>query len=362
LHDDDLREEFRTFLYDCCSIEEIERKWVEFLERNQVTSEESWLHQMYQMRNLRCAAYQQGWCFLGLRSNHRGESLNSRLHTHLYGRMSLFGMLQHYEHCLSVLRRNEVKLDAIAMQSVPFTKTDASNIEKYAAQVFTPMVYDMVKWNIQYASKCVLIEVLDGGDLISYLVVRKDNMEKNFQVDCEFKEDCLYGISCSCRKLECRGTPCSHIFYVLRILEVDELPKCCIPDRWTMSAKSASPPTRKNNMYDYSTSLGRYRKSHATSSRASQCIESFQCFKRVLQKEASSTLSNVRNERMRYGPVLPQMVQVDSAKVLDPLHVKGQGAPKKRLKAMNEKKGTVKCSRCEQMGRNRRTCSKRKMG
>jgi zinc finger SWIM domain-containing protein 3 len=56
------------------------------------------------------------------------------------------------------------------------------------------------------------------------------------------------------------------------------------------------------------------------------------------------------------------MVQVDSAKVLDPLHVKGQGAPKKRLKAMNEKKGTVKCSRCEQMGRNRRTCSKRKMG
>ncbi|RLM75154.1 hypothetical protein C2845_PM15G08940 [Panicum miliaceum] len=79
LHDDDLREEFRTFLYDCCSIEEIERKWVESLERNQVTSEDSRLHQMYQMRNLWCAAYQQGRCFLGLRSNQCSESLNSRL-------------------------------------------------------------------------------------------------------------------------------------------------------------------------------------------------------------------------------------------------------------------------------------------
>ncbi|PUZ56833.1 hypothetical protein GQ55_5G369600 [Panicum hallii var. hallii] len=178
------------------------------------------------------------------------------------------------------------------------------------------------------------ISVITDGDLAMQRAIRVVWPNSNHRLcGCEFKEDCLYGISGSCRKLECIGTPCSHIFYVLRILEVDELLKCCIPDRWTMSAKSASPPTRKNNMYDYSTSLGRYRElrnlSHATSSRASQCIESFPCFKRVLQEEASSTLSNVRNERMRYGPVLPQMVQVDSAKVLDPLHVKGQGALRK---------------------------------
>ncbi|KAJ1263375.1 hypothetical protein BS78_09G179800 [Paspalum vaginatum] len=83
LHNDVIREEFRTFLYDRCSIAELERKWLELLERNKVTSEESWLHQMYQMRDLWCAAYQVGRCFLGLRSNQRSESLNSSLHKNL---------------------------------------------------------------------------------------------------------------------------------------------------------------------------------------------------------------------------------------------------------------------------------------
>ena len=68
LHDDKVKEEFRTFLDETCRIEESERKWHEILERHKVTSEESWLHQMYQMRHLWCAAYQVGRCFLGLRS------------------------------------------------------------------------------------------------------------------------------------------------------------------------------------------------------------------------------------------------------------------------------------------------------
>ena len=31
LHDDGVKDNFRYFLYECCSIEEIERKWLEFL-------------------------------------------------------------------------------------------------------------------------------------------------------------------------------------------------------------------------------------------------------------------------------------------------------------------------------------------
>ena len=96
LHDDDVKEEFRSFIYDTSSIEEHEIEWIYFLQRNKVTSEESWLHQMYQMRKLWCAPYLEGRCFLGLSSNQRSESLNSVLHTHLEGKMSLFEMLEHY--------------------------------------------------------------------------------------------------------------------------------------------------------------------------------------------------------------------------------------------------------------------------
>ncbi|KAK1604441.1 hypothetical protein QYE76_028114 [Lolium multiflorum] len=108
LSDDKVKEEFRSFIYDSSSIAEHESKWLDFLERNKVTSEESWLHQMYQMRKLWCAPYLAGRCFLGLSSNQRSESLNSVLHTHLSSQMTLFKMLEHYERCLSTRRLNDL--------------------------------------------------------------------------------------------------------------------------------------------------------------------------------------------------------------------------------------------------------------
>ena len=45
LHDDIVKAEFRIFMYDLCSIEEIERKWQAFFETYDVT-EDSWIYQM----------------------------------------------------------------------------------------------------------------------------------------------------------------------------------------------------------------------------------------------------------------------------------------------------------------------------
>ena len=93
LHDDAVKEEFQSFIYDTSSIEEHERKWLHFLQRNKLNSEDPWLHQMYKMRKMWCAPYLEGRCFLGLSSNQRSESLNSVLHTHLEAKMTLFQML-----------------------------------------------------------------------------------------------------------------------------------------------------------------------------------------------------------------------------------------------------------------------------
>jgi len=64
VHNDTLKGAFRVFLYDLCSIEEIERKWQVFLAANKV-KEDSWLYQMYEVRQTWCAAYHVGHCFLG---------------------------------------------------------------------------------------------------------------------------------------------------------------------------------------------------------------------------------------------------------------------------------------------------------
>ena len=329
LHDDEVREEFRSFIYDSSSTVEHERKWIEFLRRNEVTSEESWLHQMYQMRKLWCAPYLVGRCFLGLSSNQRSESLNSVLHTHLEGKMTLFDMLEHYERCLSGRRLNEAILDIVALQSVPFTDADASSLEKHAARVFTPCMFQLVRWSINAVSKCVISEILDAWELTTYVVAKIDRREKKFEVRCEMNEGSLYMISCSCRKLECLGTPCSHIFYILGIRQVEVLPRCCVPMRWTMSAKSAFPPIRKSEMYDYSASLVRYRElrnlSHVACFRACQSSEEYQRLEMVLsEQDGSKESSRGQEECIRFGPVLPQTTEIDCGdleKVLDPVHV-----------------------------------------
>lgn len=132
-----------------------------------------------------------------------------------------------------------------------------------------------------------------------------------------------------------------------------------------MSAKAAFPKTRKNNMYDYSVSLKRYRElrnlSHAACFLASQSVEAYDRLKLVLNVQVDNKKSSSgHKECMRYGPVLPQTAQVDSGeleKVLDPVHVQGRGAPKKRLKPQKRKRSTVKCGYCRQEGHNRRKCS-----
>ena len=65
------------FLYDCCSIEDIERKWLALLDKHKVTNKDSLLYQMHEMSKIRCAVYHAGKCYLGLRSNQRSESVNN---------------------------------------------------------------------------------------------------------------------------------------------------------------------------------------------------------------------------------------------------------------------------------------------
>ena len=145
-----------------------------------------------------------------------------------------------------------------------------------------------------------------------------------------------------------------------------------------MSAKCAFAPTRKSEMYAYSAALQRYRKlrnfSHIACFKACHSDEAFQHLKRVLEgqdvckgstsEQADSKGStNAQGNSIRFGPLMPQSANLNGEgfeKVLDPVHVPGRGAPKKRLQAKMKKTRTKgRCSYCHEAdGHNRRTCAK----
>ena len=226
-----------------------------------------------------------------------------------------------------------------------------------------------VKFSVEGAKKCSLIEILDGDDITEYIVGRRDR-EIMYYVKCKLTEEAnLKRISCSCRKLQSLGTPCSHIFFVLGLRDESKLPDCCVLERWTMGAKRAFPTIRKSTMYDYSPILLRFCElrnlSLAVAFVASCSPEAYERTKRVLEQEAVVIVPNAgANEGKMYGPVLPQASEVDCEEfrdVLDPMTVPGRGAPKKKLKSSSNKtesttKSFSKCSLCRGSGHNRRTC------
>ena len=98
-------------------------------------------------------------------------------------------------------------------------------------------------------------------------------------------------------------------------------------------------------MYDYSPTLLRYRElrklSLAASFAASRSTEGYEWIKCVLEQEAAMIMPNAgANKGNMYGPVPPQAPEVDCEEfkdVLDPMHVLGRGAPKKKLKSSSYK-------------------------
>ena len=84
--------------------------------------------------------------------------------------------------------------------------------------------------------------------------------------------------------------------------------------------------------------------------------------KHVLEQEAAVIMPNAgANEGKMYGPVLPQVLDVDCEEfrdVLDPMTMPGRGAPKKKLKSSSDKtksttKSSSKYSLCMGSGHNR---------
>ena len=67
--------------------------------------------------------------------------MNSKLQMKLDGKITLLGMVQHYETCLTKMRRNDADDDAKALQSAPFTKFDALVLEINAKERFTQNVF-----------------------------------------------------------------------------------------------------------------------------------------------------------------------------------------------------------------------------
>ncbi|XP_062233641.1 protein FAR1-RELATED SEQUENCE 5-like [Phragmites australis] len=241
--------EFRKFVYHPMTVDNFEKRWMEYKENYGISEEDIWMVMMYDLRKKWSAAYTKGRHFLSMQSNQRSESLNSRLHKHLDRKMSLVDLVEHYEFSLSRIRRNEAELDAKASLSVPFTRISADIFEKKAARIYTPKMFKKVREQIRGLCQWEVKEVTPENGLVKYGVGSKGVRKDLVYVICIFDGSLMKNASCYCRLMEGEAIPCAHIFVVTRFLGFDNIPTCCVVERWTIQAKIAFPSDRVTNTH-----------------------------------------------------------------------------------------------------------------
>lgn len=364
--------EFRKFIYYPMEEYEFEIRWARFVEKHEITDKNVWISKMYKLRKKWSASYTKGKYFLGMLSNQRSESLNSRLHRHLDRKMSLVDLLEHYEHCLSCMCRNEGELDAKAANSVPFTRITADPLEKNVARIYTPEMFKKVRECIWKSSSWEIGDVIEEDGLFSYKVTLKEHGHR-FIVQFVFDGSVVDGANCDCQKMKREDIPCAHIFAIWKHHRLDTIPRCLVITRWTMRAKAAFVSERNANTHVWSEPIERYRELRNMAStalfKASKNSEISRHVKDFLQSIVGGPIdADGETEPTTFGP-LPAYFsgysQFSREKILDPKKIFPKGAPcKERLKPFNEKyrktnadgKRIRTCSECGKPNHDKRTC------
>ena len=192
--------EFRTLLYYSTSTATFEERWHAFSKRWLSEKTVTWLRRMYKKRRLWAAAYlTEGFC-LGMKSNQRSESLNSCLHLHLDGEMTLVDMILHYENAVVRIRENEARDDCTASQSLPVPVTSSMELEIAASHVFTPANFYMLQDDLRKIDGMEIVEIKLGDGSQQYIVAWKNNRKSRFWVEYT-PVNSAETIRCSCRRM-----------------------------------------------------------------------------------------------------------------------------------------------------------------
>jgi zinc finger SWIM domain-containing protein 3 len=138
---------------------------------------------MYKKRRLWPATYLTEGFWLGMKSNQRSESLNSCLHLHLDGEMTVVDMILHYENVVVHLRENEARDDCAASQTIPVPVTSSRELEVVAARVFTPANIYRLQEDLKKVGGMKIAEIYIGDMSEQFVLSWKGNPNSHFWME-----------------------------------------------------------------------------------------------------------------------------------------------------------------------------------
>ncbi|PIN15012.1 hypothetical protein CDL12_12352 [Handroanthus impetiginosus] len=277
-------------------------------------------------------------------------------------RHGLTEFLKQYHICIQKIRATFFQNQEDCENSTPSLLNDSlRTFEKHAVSVYTKKVFELVSKEIRKEQDMVLEEATNDD---SYMFTFKFGSypkvgDKRFSVKIDWAGQ---NFQCDCEKLESVGIPCRHLISAFKVLRLEEIPKKCIEERWTIAIG-------KKLVDKFSTSFpfeDEQRRRFAILNRecASLCLQSSQsdpatfksvkCIRDLAQELENENLMNAidrdgahENQKL---PIVKDPKRIRSSKnVHDPKKIRSRGVPK--AKQQN-------CGKCGEPGHKANTCTR----
>ncbi|KAH9791182.1 protein FAR1-RELATED SEQUENCE 5 [Citrus sinensis] len=225
--------DFRRCMLRAYTKDRFEQKWKEMVERHNVETHE-WVLKMYREKTMWAEAYLRGEFFGGMRSTQRSEGLNAYLNHYVSIKLRLIAFVKQMDRLIDRQREVEGKDDFDSTDGRPVLMTHMKLFESAAADVYTRPIFRLVMDQILQEGMHIAVQVSCEENYKSFTVKKWKVSDEEWRVNIQGKWD---NVSCDCLMIETLGIPCSHMFAVMKVENVDSIPHSMILARWTKKAK-----------------------------------------------------------------------------------------------------------------------------
>ncbi|KAG8380690.1 hypothetical protein BUALT_Bualt06G0042200 [Buddleja alternifolia] len=231
----EFRNLFKKLMKGCESEAEFEDTWNEMI-TNHGCHQNSWLNNMYKLRDKWSIAFNGDDFNVGLKATSRSESANHVLKEISDKTTSLYNFVIAFEGLVMRWRAREKAEDFSCKQGKPTRVVKHSSLLIHAANVYTNTIYRLFEYELMNGTMANSKsgKYSCGGTLFMFEVV---SQETNRVRTVSFDMDTMV-VKCNCKKFESTGILCGHALLVLTRENVHEIPLRYISRRWTKDVKN----------------------------------------------------------------------------------------------------------------------------
>nr|XP_023881499.1 protein FAR1-RELATED SEQUENCE 5-like [Quercus suber] len=335
--------------------DEFEDMWKKMVDNHNLHNHE-WLHEMYAKKMKWAEAYMRGHFFSGCRSTQRCEAMNAFLNRFLDRKTRLYELFQQVDRALSRIRHNEMGADFSSNYTDPILITGLAEIEKHAATIFTREIFSMVQEELLNEQKFIVLYYIDKEGYRTYTLSQYASPDSRWEVVyCQADQS----MKCSCLLFESYGYPCGHLFAIMKVEHLKQIPPTCIMNRWLKTAKSDLPCKLESQMSPDIIRMARFSALSASCSQMcyfdSRTTQGFEELKVEIARltRRMEELYNSSKEAVEDG--IRTTSNKANLNVRDPVIVKTKGDHGSTSNSHSHAK-VRRCSNCKDVGHTRRTC------